>query len=125
MVISGLLKSEATVEVEGIKMVVKRYPLGFYEYLQLKSIEGKSLTYEKGQLKKVESFGNYDIELYVDQLINGLQSWQLLDTNGYAIPLNRENCMSLLQDYPDFAKQVLELISKHNNPIVDNGTKKN
>ncbi len=124
MNISGILQQTKVTEVEGKKLTLKKYPLGFMEYLRMKSLEGKSLTYEGRSLKKVESFGVYDASIYADQLYQGLNSWELIDETGYAIELTSEACLTLVEDYPDFAQSIIKEINLFNSPISKETKKK-
>jgi hypothetical protein len=126
MNISNLLKSTKTVEIQGKKLTVKKFPLGFFEYLQSKSQEGKQFNYEDGKLQNVNMVftPKYDLEETADQLFYGLESWDLIDDQGYAIPLTRENTMTVVTDYPDFSKEILKAVIEINSPVISGELKK-
>jgi hypothetical protein len=127
MKISGLLKETKTAEIQGQKFTVKKYPLGFYEYLSAKSMEGRQVGYgEDGKPDKVNIIytPKWDLEDFIDQLFYGLASWGLVGEDGYAVALTRETCQEFLEEYPDTAKEVLMEIVAFNRPVIQGEIKK-
>lgn len=127
MTITGLLKSTKIVEVNGKKITLKKFPLGYYEYLQAKGMEGKRISYdEEGKATEVNLIytPKYDVEDIAEQLFNGVSSWELIDETGYRNELSLENCLALIHDFPEFAKLILKQVVAFNIPLVTGEVKK-
>lgn len=116
MNIKGLLKKNKVVEIkegeETFSFTLKKFPYGFWEHFN--SVQQSLFTEVKvGEgTKKVYLGGFYDPEMKAEILDNGLESWSLLDENGYAIEKNIANCLALVKDFPDLAQKIeTELVS--------------
>jgi len=125
MVLGKIMKELEIVEVQGFKITVKKYPLAFNEFMTIKSLEGKDFSQDKkGKVTAINGVGKYDLDFLAQRLFYGLNSWELLDTTDHSLELTLENCLSLAEEYPGLAAEILEKITAFNRPISDDEKKR-
>lgn len=117
---SNLLKQTKDVDIHGIKVTIKKYSLGFSEWLSLKTFEGrevKPLGNDKVQIKAGEKA--LALVSPVERLVEGVVVWDLKDDKGEVVKPTHAVVTELVKEYPEFAGTILEEIEEFNRVTDD------
>jgi hypothetical protein len=94
-----LLQEVKAVEIAGIKVELKKLPLGFMQCYIQRSIEVKEI---KGPEK-----ARANSELQGEFLYNGIKKWSLQKEDGTPATLDLETCFELCKDHAGFADSLI------------------
>ena len=108
-----------TVEIDGVKFVLKKWRASLKAYLEAKVLDGREFDPETGRFffNGVTSEEDTGEEMTL-KIKSGLQKWHLLDENGEPVPVNDETVKELLDNYPDVATRLLVEIEAFNSSVI-------
>lgn len=123
--ISNLLRKTKEIQIDKIKFTLKKFPALFAGYLYSKSREGfKYETDDKGNITKILEIGKFPSEALALKIVNGLESWGLVDKDGFVIPINETSALEIINYHPDFAENLLREIENFNFSLDEDDKKK-
>ena len=108
-----------TVEIDGVKFVLKKWRASLKAYLEAKVLDGREFDPETGRFffNGVTSEEDTGEEMTL-KIKSGLQKWHLLDENGEPVPVNDETVKELLDNYPGVATRLLVEIEAFNSSVI-------
>lgn len=108
-----------TVEIDGVKFVLKKWRTSLRAYLEAKILDGREFDPETGRFffNGVTSEKDTGEEMIL-KIKGGVQKWHLLDENENPVPVNDETVKDLLDNYPSVATRLLEEIEIFNASVI-------
>lgn len=108
-----------TVEIDGVKFVLKKWRTSLKAYLETKVLDGREFDPDTGRFffNGVTSEKDTEEEMIL-KIKSGVQKWHLLDENDELVPVDDETVKELLDNYPAVATRLLEDIEAFNASVI-------
>ncbi len=108
-----------TVEIDGVKFVLKKWRTSLKAYLEAKVLDGREFDPETGRFFFNGVTSEEDAcEDMILKIKSGLQKWHILDENDELVPVNDETVKELLDDYPVVASRLMDEIEAFNASVI-------
>lgn len=114
-----------TVEIGGVKFVLKKWRTALNSYLETKILDGREFNPKTNTFsfsgKSTEEETKEDMVLRIK---GGLQAWHLIDDDNNDVPVNDVTVSELLDNYPETATELLDEIASFNESVIRGKSKK-
>lgn len=118
---SNLIKQTKEIEIDGVAFVLKKFSVGFDQWLSLKTMESREMEFtDTGKVRKIGAVSRPEVfqEIAAEKIAAGVESWGL-ENAGQSVPVSPLAAAELARDFASTAEKLLAEIKAFNEPLSE------